>query len=608
MSDERVIKMYRKIEADDVIFSNLPALCEPQACFSAKLSADKWKTTTYKTAKVSGTMISAEMSVTPPPLALSPGLTGWHRIYVCLFAGVTGRTYISLRLSADRAPAFFSIGNMYEGVNKGSYWSDREQCEESFWKCADMTGQMLTIAKSAAEFQSEATLMWVRFAPMTDEEVAAELADRGRKDVKRLHAHSDMEWPTFSAPQTPDDYAAMIEEYALADVELISAEVSIVKHPYRQQPETDITLLPEWPRCKWGVLNALGERYEEIYAELIERAHGYGMNILAAFRCGLSPNPFVLGDQDFVHQNTALYCRDRDGEEVAFLSYAYQPTQNYIIDGFLHKAAMGFDGASLIFTRGLFVLFEQPVLDEFAARFGTDPDPRTLPLRDVRLTAVRCEVMTGFMRRLRRALDEFSAAHNRERMLINAFVCYTLFDSKLMGLDVEAWAREGLIDCVVPSNMMTFEVLDGFWDEGNPALIDLSKYARGKRENPYSPIQRIHENRLDKLVENCSEWMQVSDHYNIKVYFELPWENTTAPEAIRDYAEKLYERGAENLSLWDCYIGRVQYRPEWQITSKLGHKDELKLMPRENSGYRGLHRILSLNGCSLAAYNPEWCG
>lgn len=600
--------MYNKIGKNDVIFSDLPAQCKPQACFSDTLSADKWKTTTYKTAKVSGTMISAEMSVTPPPLALSPELTGWHRIYVCLFAGVVGRTYISLRLSADRAPSFFSIGNMYDGVNNGSYWSDREQCEESFWKCADMTGQMLTIAKSAAQFQSEATLMWVRFVPMTDGEVAAELADRARKDVKRLHAHSDMEWPTFSAPETVDEYAAMIEEYALADVELISAEVSIVKSPYQQKPDINIELLPEWPRCKWHVLKALGERYDEIYTELIKRAHEYGMKMLATFRCGISPNPFTLGDQDFVHQNPQLYCRDRDGEEVAFMSYAYQSTRDYIIDGFLHKAAMGFDGASLIFTRGIFVLFEQPVLDEFAARFGTDIDPRTLPFQDERLAAVRCDVMTDFMRSLRRALDEFSAEHKREKMMINAFVCYTLFDSKLMGLDVEAWAREGLIDCVVPSNMMTFEILDGMWDENNPARIDLSKYAHGKIENPYSPIQRMYGNSMEKMAENCSDWVRMAKLYNIKVYFEMPWENTTAPEVIRDYAEKLYSRGAENLSLWDCYIGRVQYRPEWQITSKLGHRDELRLMPRENSGYRSLYRILSLGGHSLAAYNPEWCG
>ena len=110
------------------------------------------------------------------------------------------------------------------------------------------------------------------------------------------------------------------------------------------------------------------------------------------------------------------------------------------------------------------------------------------------------------------------------------------------------------------------------------------------------------------MTENCSEWMRIAKSYDIKVYFELPWENTSAPEELRKYAETLYNQGAENLSLWDCYIGRIQYRPEWQITSKLGHKDEIKLMPSTNSGYRSLHRTLSLSGCSIASYNPEWYG
>lgn len=592
--------MYNQIDKTNIIFSNFSMQCEPRECFSEELSPNKWQTISYKTAKVSGTMIRAGMTVNPPPLILSPGLTGWHRIYVCMFAGVKGRTYISLRLSDDRAPAFISIGDMNTG-----YWSNKEQCEESFWKCVDMTGQSLTISKSPSEFQSEATLMWLRFVPMTDDEINAELSDRARKDVKRLHAHSDMEWQTFTAPKTLDEYSAMIEEYSFADIELASVEMSIKRKPNFQNPPDDLELRSEWERCKWLVMKTLHERRDDVYSDILHRAHRYGIKLLAAQRCGISPD---LVDSDFIKSNSQFYCRDRDNEEIAFMSYTYQTVQNYIIDSYLQKVALGFDGASLIFTRGIFILFEQPVLDEFAIRFGMNLDPKTLPLWDERLVEVRCSIMTSFMRRLRTALDKFAAESGRERLIINPFVCYSAFDSKLLGLDVETWAREGLIDCVVVSNMMTFEVLDGMWNDKAPSLIDIEKYKRGKYENLYSPIQRIAGNRLDKMFENCPEWMRIAKSYDIKVYFELPWENTTAPEALRDYAETLYNRGAENLSLWDCYINRVQYRPEWQITSKLGHKDELKLMSRKNSGYRSLHRILSLNNRSLASYNPEWYG
>jgi hypothetical protein len=63
------------------------------------------------------------------------------------------------------------------------------------------------------------------------------------------------------------------------------------------------------------------------------------------------------------------------------------------------------------------------------------------------------------------------------------------------------------------------------------------------------------------MTENCAEWM-----HDIEVYFELPWENTTAPEELLNYVE------------------------------------------RENPRYLRFYRILALNGCSLASYNPEWHG
>ena len=74
------------------------------------------------------------------------------------------------------------------------------------------------------------------------------------------------------------------------------------------------------------------------------------------------------------------------------------------------------------------------------------------------------------------------------------------------------------------------------------------------------------------------------------------------------YALRLYEAGAERISLWDCFHTRVMNRAEWNCVSRLGHREELQQMPHDREGYGTTCRILSLNGVSIAAYHPGWRG
>jgi hypothetical protein len=70
---------------------------------------------------------------------------------------------------------------------------------------------------------------------------------------------------------------------------------------------------------------------------------------------------------------------------------------------------------------------------------------------------------------------------------------------------------------------------------------------------------------------------------------------------------RLYERGAEGISLWDTY-NRVPNRQQWTMVRRLGHKDELA---QYSSGEGDLYRyipVLRINGQNISLYKPMWGG
>ncbi len=585
------------------MITDFSKISRPTEHLAGSMSRHQWELVTYSTTACDGTMLFSRAKTTPQPVTFETGLQGWHRIYVCLFSGEAMKCCLSLRLDGDPAPAYFTQGH----VNPG-FWSAYENCEESFWKCADLTGKQITVAKPYGTAAAKIGLMWLRFEPMSEEEVKAHCADFTRRDTRRLHAHSDMDWISMARPFDMDEYCSMIEEYAAADVEVASVEVYSALADF-SRPDTENADLYD---SRAESQAALDKCRKEVYTEYLRRARGYGIKLYAAHRMGLSNfvvpyDMITCASLPFAQENPQWYCRDRDGEAITFLSYAFRETQDFMIARFMEMIELGFEGATLILTRGIHLLFEEPVLARFRELYP-DADPCRLSLDDPRLSRVRCEIMTGFVRRLRKAFDKYSNEHNRPRLAINPIICYGITDNLRLGIDPETWAAEGLVDSFVVANMKTWEEEELFRDDTDPSLLSVEKYAEAKRRAAKGPISRHHGNDLELMISNCPDYMEIARKHGVKIYFEMPWEGTTPPEELRNYAMRLYAAGAENLSLWDCYVLRVIHRPEWQISSKLGHKNELAAMPDSNAGYRSLYRITTLNGRSLASYNPSWRG
>jgi len=501
----------KKLEG--TIFCDLGELCTPQSELSADCVNDKWMVCAYETACVSGSMLIAFNKTYPQPVTLDVRLEGWHKIYIALFDNGKFKTYIDLQLSSDMAPTAVCPGDL-----NVEHWSSHEQLEEVFWKCADMTGQRIKISKLNNGYmytvENTAAIAWLRFVPMTVDEVKAFHADISRTDTKRLHAHCDNDF--IRGQDINDEYSDTRIAQALkdSDVEVLSLETSFAFD------DCDISRdLSDYAcRSEFNAINLRESRQyaancDEIFAKDVALFHDIGIKLYAANRMSQSNIFFPITEPTyvsrFVKDNPQLYCKNRDGSTVSFLSYIYPETQQRIIDHFLRAARLGFDGVTLIFTRGTCLLFEPPFIERFKARYN-GLDPRNLPYWDERLHGMWCEVMTDFLRKLRGKLDEYCAQNDRERMGIIALTYYSVMDSKYVGFDVETWAREGLIDGVVQSNMTVWEDLDDVWQDDDLSLIDLEKYAHKVRHSRLNVIKRNYSSDTKKILDNAAEYIRIA--------------------------------------------------------------------------------------------------
>ena len=124
------------------------------------------------------------------------------------------------------------------------------------------------------------------------------------------------------------------------------------------------------------------------------------------------------------------------------LSYAYAEVRARWLAIVREVLERDVDGVDLDFLRHppLFG-YDPPLVEAFTKRHGTDP--RKLPDLDSRWLDVRCEVMTGFVREARAAVDE--AAKRKGRPVgLSARIDHRY--GREWGLDVAGWLREGLLD------------------------------------------------------------------------------------------------------------------------------------------------------------------
>lgn len=590
------------MERKELIISDFSAAVLEKEHLSARPAPDKWEAVPYETAAVSGRLLLAGPMEYPAPVTVAPGLEGWYRIYVCLgeFSG-SWNSRVDLQLSGDE----FATTARCCDIQPYTRWKHFEWVEESFWKAADLTGRIVTIRKNDDGAPNTSCVLWLRFVPMTQEEVVAHTARLADNSRRTMLAHVDMDYFAFDMAKEPHDYCKVLHALKDSDVEILSQEIS---NDLVDFSKTDVFMRDPTDANRNAYQKAFDEKKEAIYKEQLAYAHANGMKMYAAARMGVSSFSFPYDkpyfDCDFADEHPEWRCHTRDGFTVDTLSYAYPQVQDYMIEHLTQGIRYGFDGVTLLFSRGMAVMFEKPVLDRFAEKYGDAVDCRRLPLDDPRLTGVWSDILTEFMCRLRSALDVAAAQAGRPSPGILITGCQAMRDSLRQGLDVERWAREGLITGVVQTNMTIWEDLDGLL--APDGLIDPDAYR--KKGETSLVVKREHCNDMEAIRAGVGEYRRLADTYGLRLFSELQWENTVKPEDYLAAAKMIYAAGAQSIGLWDCYPPRVFVLSEWDCVSRLGSAERTLALPEDPAHWHRIYKILSYKGADIRHVSPNWRG
>ena len=596
--------------AGETFITDLAAICTQPEALSGERRSGFWQTVSYATRLGDGVLLAAQNRNQPAPLWLRPALRGWHRIYVGVVAlvGVWQQNSVHLRLTHDPASTQFKPASDMVGGG----------IEEVFWKCADMTGQEIELKKYAGELcRGDCILGWLRFEPMTADEVSAFQTDAANPETKTIYAANDMHCMAYLfAAQTQRDWDMAAQPYEQSDVEWLSVENVRVNDGALTVPAQAFSFARDGDE---NVFRAFNAAYTDAMLQnLVRRGHDMGLKMCASQRMGAWCNAFpfdqMVFENTFYAAHPELRCVDRDGAATEAMSYGYAQVQAYMTDQLLRQAANGFDAVELMFHRGVpYVLFEQPFLERFAAKYSDDPC--VLPWDDPRVMEIRCAILTAFVRRLRRALD----AAGFSSVSIHVRAGHTLYDNRLIGLDVDGLAREGLIDAVLVYPARWRENLSGdVWQTGDRHKIDLHKYPEYTKRGDQSVIIRQegfyllppipdshgHDVAPPTESERIAEWVTLEKQTGARVYFDIMPRHMSAAEYRRRLLE-IYNAGGKRISLWDTQE-RAAERRVWNLLRRAGHPEEILAAEPDENGCAERYRFLRLGGKHIGRVRPSW--
>ncbi len=594
-------------------FTDLPAIVSEQGKLADVNRKGFWRTETYETAEITGTLLCAHTDNYPEPLTLLPRLHGWYRIYVGVAALINqaGSNVVNIKLDTDDS---YTQLRPHVDVEGGGV-------EEVFWKCADLTDRTLTLGKLPASAIEENTILgWLRFEEMTQAEIDAFHTEQADASHRHIYATHDMHYLAYQyTAQSEELWKLVTQQFEQSDVEWLSMENIFSNQPKLPVPQE------EYSFNRLGDANVhkiLGKPCSaDFYPRLIAHAHRLGIKAAVSYRMGQWSIPFPF-DNLYTHQfwrdHPEYRCIDRDGVVLPMLSYAFDGVQDYVIGELLTRAKDGFDAVDLLFHRGIpYVLFEKPFCDQFAAVYGDAIDPRTLPQTDSRLQAVRCTVLTGFIAKLRRALNDAGLAKVR----IHIRCMHAVRDNLMLGIDPLTLAKEKLVDAFIPHPVFARETMrgDNIWADDAHTQLDIAEYTKqamrpessliwrhegfANRDSVASIFESIGETPITE-TECLAEWVDLQNTCGVQVYFEIMPRQLTA-QTYRERILEIADAGGIGFSMWDTY-GRVCVRNTWHLLRHGTHFDWVRAQQPGPDGYCKRYRFQKIGDIFVGRYRPNW--
>ena len=138
----------------------------------------------YVAEDVSGNCLAAAEGEYPEDLIFAPKLKGWHKVFIGTWKLDGG---YSFRMKLDNDKYFNFVNDSF--YPSWGQWTYMETVEELFWRCADLTDREMIVKKPNRA--GVAPLVWLRFVPMTEEEIAAYKDYISPEGHRNTHLHFD---------------------------------------------------------------------------------------------------------------------------------------------------------------------------------------------------------------------------------------------------------------------------------------------------------------------------------------------------------------------------------------------------------------------------------
>lgn len=522
--------------------------CLPADALSDRRQHNKWKVFEYETADFSGKCISVGRESSAPDLTLKLNKQGWHAVYIGLssITDLVRPAKNNVEVKFTSAPAYTRLSNRLDlGPQR------RDVLEEVFLGTADLTNNDLQFS---TVYHMPARIHYVKTISLTDEEVARLIADRTQQKTKTAVATFDgYTWIHPFRPQNRADLAATFSAYRESDFKTWWFQVGgadLVHHPSQvgnlMGAQLD-TFPREVDREYVESVRHLHQQGIDPLKVAVEEAHRQQAEILICLRAAgwkAAPPWEEFFMSEFYEAHPEWRCIDYDGTPTMHLSYAAEEVQDHLIKVYREALQRGADGAGFLFHRGMpMILWEEPFCQRFIKEYGKDP--RQLAEDDPRVLKLRATIVTEFMRKIRKLLDEVATQRGtpsrRLKLAVSTFS--TPADNRKFGLDVERWIDEKLIDQI--------------------GIAWFAYYTSG----------------LKSRSGDTAYYARITEGTDVKIFpFYIGWKMESADSLLKSVARD-YEQGADGIAVWDpnqFLTWQKGRSPYWPLVSKLGHRQQVR--------------------------------
>jgi len=544
--------------ADEAVMLTDMSRVKPDSALADRRLRGKWKVMEYETEQFSGKVITVGRESFAEPVTLELDQRGWHAVYVGMMTMIdfikAGSNRVHARLTGD--DAYTRLSN---NLNVGS--PVRDMIEDVYLGAADLTGQDIEFAFSPSE---PATIAYVKLVPLTAEEVRRIEEDRAQTDTRRLIATFDGHhivngYEVRTRQDLANSYARLNgSDFGTWWVQMVGADLTHYPTEIGTVLGSNVETYPREVdrRYNEALENLFANGVHPIKVAAEEAAKQNAKLIICTRMAGWAGGPpwEEYFTSAFYEAHPEFRCVDYEGKPTMHLSYANEQVQDHVVEALREALRIGGDGAGVLFHRGLpYILWEDAFCDRFKAKYGEDP--RKLPEDDPRVHAMRAEIITQYLRKIRAMLDEVQRERGSDKRLELAVSTYSnRMDNTKYGLDVETWISEKLID-----------------------QIGIAWFA-------------FHTSGLQKREAgmDVTYYAGITEGTGVKVYpFLIGWSIPT-PDDVLNFAKKFYEQGADGIAFWDPVpeTGWKGVGSMWPMISRLGHVEELETREGKLFHYR----------------------